>query len=341
MSQIDPLISQLYFWEAVDFSNHIDIHILLPNNFHSETLKTDIIDNQYIICSLPNSPPIVAGKLFDDIKKVNTYVENGSTFVISMEKVRQSQWGIIVVGPMRNDNIIDPQSAYVLGKLTIDSINNNSVPQDQIQEQYTNANALMNLSASTKFPPALLYLYDCINGQDPELSMRFLEIAAIEYHYPGAILRLAFLSFQKNDMDKALHFFQEAYNYGIIEGLNGVGEILSPLSGIEYHSKDPFKAFNCFKECIEKAEGFAYPHLNISKMYAYGIGTGKNIEKAIYHRNRALELNSEIESFEIDESIITKPKIRYTLYMAIGVGALAALAGYLIYRKKSLKEKQQ
>ncbi|MFY0520992.1 tetratricopeptide repeat protein [Lysinibacillus sp. UGB7] len=122
-------------------------------------------------------------------------------------------------------------------------------------------------------------LYEVLDNYSEAISYcnKILQLNPRSYE---AYFILGTSSGQLNQIDNALEYLNKA------KELKETAEIYYNLGFIYYLRKDNDKAYSCYRKCLELDDTFADAHLNISDF------TEK--ENAIFHLDRAIELNSHM-----------------------------------------------
>jgi hypothetical protein len=140
---------------------------------------------------------------------------------------------------------------------------------------------LLEKAIKNCYTPALIYVFE----SSPAQSLGLIRIAADVYNDPIAMLSLGkYLVLNEQTRDEAFQLFSRAVDGGLIQGLSCIGQLISPLSEISWHHKDPMKAVELFEAVLVKVEE-QIALAELAKLLFEGVGVPKDVA-------RAEELNS-------------------------------------------------
>lgn len=125
---------------------------------------------------------------------------------------------------------------------------------------------------------------DFIGGKDE--ARKWYEKAAKLGHPYGILMQGAYAENTDNNPTKAMEYYQQAADLGIVEGLNCMGYIYETGKGVP---KDAKKAESYYLKASKKADG-GFAMLQIGKLYQYGEnGIIKNLKTAMQWYLKAVE----------------------------------------------------
>ncbi|EAY06695.1 hypothetical protein TVAG_211470 [Trichomonas vaginalis G3] len=293
---IKPELMRLYIWDYSQKGNIINIGIMACPGADLSKIKTEI-DQDSILVSLPNEPPIIAGKLFMPVKTSKTKLTDKG-LIIALITDSEKEWPTIVVAPHPKTQQLDPLTAF-----SIFQVNMNSNNPDLIQ----GALPLLFLSSDVGYPPALIAFYDIFHtslGMSQKAN-GYLNLAMEKYNYPIAFFKKGMELLQEsNDAEKAIEYFTKSEEFGYIFAKTQIGAILSPLSKYTYSKKDATKAAQLFESVLKEDEDITALH-ELSKLLYTGTGVPQDKARAKSMMAKVKSAIPDVPDLEILDKPVT------------------------------------
>lgn len=322
--KIAPELASLYHWALKEEPDEIEIVITLPPAFNIKTLEAQLTDDNQAICiSIPGEVPILRGKLMAPVTAMTQTIEqNQVTYALTKET--PGTWGI-VIGDVDSEREMDPLSTMILMEVMAKT----GQGDNEILA------ALLLKCAETGFAPALIKLYAAL-GDDPEnldVKMQCIQTAAIVYGNPIAKMYLATeLAKNPETRDQAMELYQSAMIAGIPTGGSMVGQMLSPLSDVEFDMKDAEKAVAVFEAVMSVDPSETLMLVEYSKLLFNGVGVKKDVERAMKMHGQAKGVIGEIPDLcvmrVVNGKVQTGKDSSFSLFNMFGIAAVGcAVAG--------------
>ena len=341
---IDPKLLDTYLWlpENED-KESVTILFKAPESVDLNTIKYELKeDGDAIFVGIEGMQPFFAGTLFKKAKEITHTVQDG-LIRLKIIKDEPVDWDQIIQAPLKESVVIDPKSAFVLSQYLFAVIetmaqqeqHGEKVDLESFQTIATTAHNYLKIAVAARYPDALINAASITLSSKSENKEKdaaiLLTIAAEEYHLPNAHFLLGLILIQKDDtVMSSIPHFQAAYDGGILDALNALGEIYSPEQTPHIPNEDAKKAAEYFEEVLKVNPEHSFALMNMARLLAAGKGVEKNIAKAKEYQKKALELNPELESFEIEEG---DKKTWIAAGAATAVAAAAGVAAYNILKK--------
>ncbi|EAX99427.1 hypothetical protein TVAG_408370 [Trichomonas vaginalis G3] len=327
--EIDPNYQYLYTYDVEDHEEEIDIKFTIPNKFNPKGMKIELSENKDEICiSIPEAIPCVCGKLFAQIQGYTTSF-SAKSYTISLEKVEHVKWDLLITDPRSNTNDIDPQSAFNLFAINHDK----GTP-----EAKSYAQKMINIAMEAQFLPAILLgiQANVQEGGDQNALFSLLLIAATKYHHPYSCFLLGKLLIESgNDKKAGFQLLMEAAQNGFGLALTPLGQLLSPLSNVDFEVKNAKQALEWFEAVISVAEEPVALY-EAAKLYDAGLGCEADHEKALSYHARAKKVEPSIPDLPSPKSGSSILKtVGISLTIGVGFGALASGIYRIIKNRKN------
>ena len=344
MSFIDPKLLDTYLWlpENED-KESITILFKAPETVSLDSIKYELReDGDAIFVGIEGQQPFFAGTLFKKAKEISHSVEDG-IIRLKIIKAEPQDWDQIIQAPLKESIVIDPKSAFVISQYLFAVIEGiaqqektgEKVDLEQFKNIATTAHNYLKIAVAARFPDALVNAASITLNSSSENKEKdaaiLLTIAADEYNLPNAHFLLGLILIQKEDtVVSSIPHFQAAYDGGILDALNALGEIYSPEQTPHISDEDAKKAAEYFEEVLRVNPDHSFALMNMARLLATGKGVEKDIPKAKEYQKKALSINPELESFEIEDG---DKKAWIAAGAATAVAAAAGVAAYNILKK--------
>ena len=285
---IKPEIQQLYQWEIQDEEPFLNIILTIPEGFDSNLLKFELNPSHTAISvTIPDSPPIFKGKLFEAVETMKIEKKD-NIIIINFRKPRKGLWPFIIEDYFPDTEIIDPQSAFILGTTVVKS------PTFQYK-----ALNFLHFSAKSGYVAAMSFLARFMITTNSIKEGIYLFTLAIQYYNSvEAMVEMAdSVSLIPKFKYLTIPLLKQAINKNYLPAHASLGRVLSPLSQIKGFSKD-------VKESIlhlELAGDNPIALHELAMLYFNGVGVKKDLKKASDLQLKAKKLNPKIP-------ILTKKK---------------------------------
>lgn len=330
---IEPKLNDAYLWLPDDSPDHLDIIVAFPEEFDQSKLVIKLDNNNteaYV--GIETMPPIFCGCLFEEATKIEKLPGEAGTTIFRITKKAEGDWKYAIKAPTEQDGLIDPRSSFTLSQTFFVAAQDEELPDDKRAAIVELALGYLKIAVACRYSDALVYAAQMSmqEGSEDQVAI-LLGMAANDYGNAHAhfLLGLILTQNEKTVPDSIPHF-EAALAGGIADAINALGEIYSPEQVPHYEHEDAEKAFHCFEEMLKLNPEHSYAMMNIAKLYAVGKGCEKDIEKAKQLRDKAKELNPELDSFEIKED----GSIWHIAAAATAVAAAAGIAAINIMKKK-------
>jgi tetratricopeptide (TPR) repeat protein len=303
---IDPKLLDIYLWLPTDDENIAEIIFSIPESCKKESIIIELRnDNKEIYVGIEGMPPFLSGTLFDQVKDLKKEFNDG-LLRIKLQKVEKKGWDFIIKAPTETTNLMDPRSSFSLSQFFFAIANAEQEDPEKATEMMQLGNQYLKYAVACRYPDALVMAASITMSTDIEEKEKsaatLLSIAADEYDYPQAHFVLGLILVQNEDtVSSSIPHFESAFKGGIIDALNALGEIYSPEQVPHTKEEDAEKAVQCFEGVLKVQPDHAFALSNMARLLATGKGVKKDTAKAKDYLKKAMELNPEIEPFEIKE----------------------------------------
>ena len=335
--QIDPSLQSLYYWDFAESEDNssviVSFHFPPDFNYHSINIDLDE-ENGTLEIKVPNFVPFVQGKLYNALLsyEIQESTKDFSFQIIFKKADNTVSWPRLINGFVPGTHDIDPHSAFELyiqettDDGSDDSNNNQEFTYEELKEFFTT-------SLIKNYVPAILFMIESLGNDNNDLKESLLELASMKYHNPEATFAYAVFLIGNNKKVEGFNLLKVAAERGVGMAISIMGQMISPLSGIEFEYKDAESALELFEKVIAKGEEPVALY-EAAKLYQAGVGCTKDVEKAKQYWMRAKKVEPRILDLP-EEKTSSVP-----LVIAVGAFAAATAAiGFGIYKifKKSNK----
>lgn len=353
---IDPQLLKAFEWTFEDFEDHFDISFEFPEGFNEDLLRVELTcNNKCIYIGVTKQPPFFAGKFYNTVKNY-TKVQSKSKNIHRFTKETNEEWPLPILEESEDQKLMDPQSCFN-AFLYFQNLATQVTAEDKQQELLGMAQVLLQRSADTLYPPAVATISKIMLGQGNQMMLsqaRALLAHTVElFKDPQCAFVLGLLLSQTGDLDEALAYLHIGAEAGIIDAINAMAEILSPVHEPHYSKENGENAFKLFETILQVQPDYFFALVGIAKHYAAGVGCKQDIEKAKTLLQKARELDSSFEFFDpeavaaeyaakaAEESAKTQESVKEKpqddgiakLLVAGGITAgFAAVVGIFLYR---------
>ena len=332
--QIDPSLQALYYWEFSQSEDNssviVTFHYPPDFNFHSTQIDFSR-ENGTLEIKVPSFVPFVQGKLFNNLisYEIKENPEQLSFQVIFEKEDKTISWPRLINGFMPGTHDIDPHSGfelYIQGTTDDNSEEENNANDHNKDFTYEELKEFFTTSLIKNYVPAILFLIESLGNENNDLKEAMLELASMKYHNPEATFAYALFLIGNNRKHEGFNLLKVAAEQGIGMAISIMGQMISPLSGIEFDYKDAESALDLFEKVIAKGEEPVALY-EAAKLYQAGVGCNKDVEKAKLYWQRAKKVEPRILDLPED-----KPsKVPLVVTLCTFTAATVAL-GYGIYK---------
>lgn len=285
---IDPHFQELYKWEMKQ-ENPSTVVVLIdyPTDFNPNSIQYELNEEKTTFTAeFPGNPPFIQGELYEPVDGFTTeIVENQIKLVFT--KSTETEWPYLIKGHIPGTQDIDPNSAFdIFIHLSRTLVDNDSAEKRDFLE------GLLALSMMRGYTPALNYGIEMMESEEDSQERRIalLQLAALKYGDPVAIFKYATFLVSVGESEKGFKLLSIAAQHGIGMAISLMGQMVSPLSGVEFVEKDPVAAMQLFEKVISvKDEPVAL--YEAAKLLKAGLGCERDVAKAedYYRRAKAVE----------------------------------------------------
>lgn len=321
MQTIEANFQIIYQWNIVqeDQSDIIKVIIDFPESFKPDSITYELLEQNTIFRAFFNPElPIIEGLLYSPVKSFDTHIEKNQ-IIITFVKNDDTKWPTLMRDKNPITNKIDPNSAFAIFK-----------DQVEISEDTEKLESFFSHSMACGYLPALMYALDMMED-DPTLKdsyLQILDLAAHKYQHPVALFKYATYLVDNGQKEEGFKYLSLAAQKGVGIAISLMGQMISPLSGIEFSEKDPVSALQLFEKVIGiKDEPIAL--YEAAKLYKAGVGCEKDIEKANNYYQRAKAVSHDLPDLPDYKEGVTI--LGVPVFIAAGVSVAAITAGTFIY----------
>ena len=337
---IEPHLIFLYDYTLRDTEQFVDVMLSVPDIFDVNSIKLTLKeDNRTIKITSNQKIPFVCGTLFSTIDSYSQTYENN---VLSFRLVKKEKqlWPFLIVTNDQTSLEIDPKSAFSLYY-----IYEKSPQQDEDREIYLQ---YLKFSANVGYVPAIRSYGKLLVKSRETLSegIKLLSIGMQKYYDAECQFLLALVYSQFPTMhNESLELMEKAADAGFPDAMAACGEFYSPLSNITYEKKDAKKAIEWFNKVLEIEQNWV-ALFELSKLYLYGVGYEKDINKAkeLYEKAKSIHPTCpqliELETEEKKEEKEPSQTKRSRSLITIGITTVVVVGfAAIVYRsiRKSKK----
>jgi hypothetical protein len=303
---INPCLFSLYEWSFSQDPTSLHILIRIHGSPIDPTqLQTSLSDSHTAISvTLPEEVPLLEGTLYSQVRSFNVEFDDEH---ISLIFAKTGTWPTVISDLHPTTGNADPKSCFELFFAQ-------------------KSEFLLEKVLKTCYTPALIYAFEAA----PERSLGLIRIATDVYNDPIAMLSLGkYLATNAETRDAAFQMFGRAVDGGLILGLSCIGQLISPLSDIPWHHKDPVKAVELFEAVLVKVED-PVAMAELAKLLSQGVGVPKNVERAAELNRRARMKQPELPALHAAEAEAQSPFV--LIYRSLSFAAFAGAGAYVAFR---------
>ena len=327
---IQPELQVLYYWHSTqEKENEIDITVQLPPVFNYKSIEVELSpEKDAITVDAPGIVPFIQGKLLDKIVDFKTEVK-GNEFHLILTKENNVKWARIIDDYIPGTHDIDPHSAFEIyvQETTLDHTKIAAVHTYEENQEFAAS------AVTRQYVPALMFIAQSLENDEKDTKRSLVEIAAMRFQNPEAFFMLALMMIDDGDKVQGFKLLKEAASRGVGIAVSIMGQMISPLSGIDFEYKDAESALEFFEKVISQGEE-PIALYEASKLYLKGVGCKKDVNKARKYYDRAKKVEPGIPEFEEEkENSFSVKKAAISAVCAVGAAALA-LGVMSIFRKK-------
>lgn len=360
---VSPYFLKTFEWTAEDAEDHFDVTFSFPDDFNVDLMKVELTsNNKCVYIGVTSQPPFFAGSFYNRITKYTKVTSKGQ-IIHRFTKETPEKWPIMLSDPTVDSNLMDPKSlflSYLYNQSLVEQLSD-----DETKQMLLNL-ALSRLEEAAKYyyPPAICeYAKILLSQNNPQLSLmakQFLSIGARVFNDPPSTFMAGLVDAQMGNISEAIEEFKAAAQSGIVDALNALGEIYSPLQEPRNQFEDAEAAVELFNQVLKIDPNHFFAMYNLCKMYAAGCGVKRDMEKAKSLKEKCAEIG-DISMFNFDLEEIAKeyenaskkgettkestqkkeekgikkdeenPIVNYIISGGINIGVAAAV-GYFVYR---------
>ena len=333
---IEPTFQSLYYWHfsQSEDQSRIILNFRFPKEFNPKVINIHLSDDgKSLEISAPNIIPFVQGELFDKITSYEEKIDNiNQTIEIVLSPENSNVlWPRLINSYLPGTTQIDPHSAFEIYIQETTKEADFEQSHTPFTHEYTTEQleAFFASSITCCYIPALLFMIESLDDDDKDsltTKEAFLNIAATKYHNPEATFRYSLFLIQHGKKIEGFKLLKDSAELGIGMAVSIMGQMISPLSGIEFEYKNAEEALDLFEKVLVNNEEPVALY-EAAKLYQAGIGCEKNIQKAQEYWRRAKAVEPNI----LDLPEIKTQKSSTALVVSIAIAGAAAF-GYGIYR---------
>ncbi|EAY21727.1 hypothetical protein TVAG_237530 [Trichomonas vaginalis G3] len=319
MARIDRHFQQLYRWNFEQPDPHsVQVTIEFPSDFSPNSMTYELNDEKTVFQAyFDKLMPVINGTLFEQVQSYTTQVEKDH-ILITFQKESETKWDCLIKARNPTTDSVDPHSAFDIFLHLATHLDENS----EEAERY------LQFSMLSGYTPAMLYGIEILEDDPSKQGFvrDLISVAAIEYGEPAAVFRFALILIQEGKTQNGVQLLSYAARAGIGIAYSLMGQVLSPLSSIEYSEKNAAEAMKCFELVLaQKDEPIAL--FEAAKLLNAGLGCQKDTEKANDYSRRAKAIEPEKLPDKLPEY---KPPSKDFKIFGIPVFAAAGAATALI-----------